>query len=101
MRVLNADEARLVDSYRAASRAAVRYAIFAQSVRSRLHLFNIIVSTIDTVDDRAPEDEEFAALILTEIAKNRRVRGSSEAVAEVFETFRAHAEQAVLKGVKP
>mgnify|MGYP006950276056 CR=1 FL=1 len=101
MRPLHVDEARLVASYRAASRAAVRYAIFAQSVRSRLRLFNIIVNTIDTVDARGPEDDEFVALLLTEIAKNRRVRGSSEAVTEVFETFRTHAEQAVLKGVRP
>lgn len=101
MRALQADEARLVASYRAASRAAVRYVIFAQSVRSRLHLFNIIVDTVEAVNARAPEDDEFAALLLTEIAKNRRVRGSSEAVAEVFETFRTHAEQAVLKGVRP
>jgi len=101
MRVLSTDEAQLVASYQAASRAAVRYAIFAQSVRSRLHLFEIIVKAIDAVDARSAEDDEFAALMLTEIAKNRRVRGSSEALAEVFETFREHAEQTVLKGVQP
>ena len=101
MRALDAEEAQLVASYRAASRAAVRYAVFAQSVRSRLHLFDIIVNTIDTVDARAAEDDEFAALMLTEIAKNRRVRGSPAALAEVFETLRAHAEQALFDGVRP
>jgi predicted ATP-dependent protease len=101
MRALNADEAQLVASYRAASRAAVRYAVFAQAVRSRLHLYGVILDAIDTMNARAAEDDEFAAQLLTEIAKHRRVRGSSAALAEVFETIRAHAEQAVFEGVQP
>ena len=101
MRPLSDAEAQQVAAFRAAGRAAVRYAVFAQSVRSRLHLFQIIVDTINTLDASAPEDDEFAALLLTEIAADRRIRGSSEATADVFEALRAHAEQALLEGVRP
>ncbi|MCP5068401.1 MAG: hypothetical protein GY946_17715 [bacterium] len=101
MRALVADELEQVAFYRTTSRAAVRYALFAESVRSRLHLFGIILEAIDAVDAQGPGDDDFAALMLTEIAQSRRIRGSSAALAEVFETFRAHAERAVLEGVQP